>query len=195
MLTAGGETGTAGTYGGTIEAEQTIYYASDTLVAGAGPTELIGGPADETYIVNSASDFIQENWSGTNSVVRSSVSYTLPAYTPILTLTGTANLTGTDYSGRNSYTNDTLISNSGIDTLIGGASGDVYVINNASDVILPHLLTDTIQASVNYVLPATVNVLTLAAAGLKGTANGGSDTLISSTAGIDTLVGGPCRPT
>ena len=176
----------------TVEAQQSVFFHSQTLVAGSGSTELIGGPADDTFVVNSADDFVDEPWLGTSSTIQSSVSYTVPADIHGLILTGTANLIGTDSGFKDNFntSNDTLVSNSGIDTLIGGANGDVYVVNNASDVIVADHLADTVQSSVSFALPSTVNNLVLTAVNLKGTANAGADTLVAASTGADTLVGG-----
>jgi len=165
----------------------------DTLIAGSGPTELDGGPADELFIINSTQDYIYEPWEGSISTVQSSISYTLRNQLDVLALTGSTNLTGTDSNTSNyNGNNDTLVSNSGIDTLVGGVVGDVFVVNNTNDLITTNwnLPTNSVQASVNFTLPTNINSLTLTgSAALLGVANSANDTLVSNT-GVDTLIGG-----
>ncbi|MHB1586281.1 MAG: lipase family protein [Acidiferrobacteraceae bacterium] len=192
---------------------------NDTLVSGAGVDTLIGGTGNDTFVVNNSADVIQEPAGAAGALVRSSVSYVLPANVADLTLTGSANLTATGNTLNDVLTantgNDTLIAGSGIDTLIGGPGNDTFVVNNAQDVVEEpaHAAGATIRSSVSYVLPANVPNLTLTgSANLTATGNtlndvltanagndtlvagSGNDTLVSGT-GVDTLIGGPGNDT
>jgi Ca2+-binding RTX toxin-like protein len=178
---------------------------ADTLVAGTGVGTLIGGSGNTTFVINSASDVVQDTSTTATNVIRSSVTYSLVANVNALILTGTSALKGAANSG-----NDTLTSNTGIDTLVGGSGNDTFVISNASDVIQDTSTTATnvLQSTVSYTLPTNVNALTftgtsaLTATGNAGndslTANAGADSLIAgngtdtlvSGTGIDSLVGG-----
>jgi trimeric autotransporter adhesin len=164
----------------------------DTLVAGSGVATLIGGSGNDTFVVNNSSDVVQDSVTGTTNTLQSSVSNTLAANVNNLVLTSTAALIGTGNAA-----NDTLTANSGADTLVGGAGNDTFVISSTADVIQDTSTTavNVAQSSVSYSLVANVNALTLTGtAALKGTANGGADTL-SSNSGVDTLVGGASNDT
>lgn len=105
--------------------------------------------------------------------------------------------------------NDVLDGGSGTDALDGGNGDDAYVVDTAADTVSESINAghDSVVATVDYVLPANVESLTLAAAAISGTGNGldntltgneatnildgaaGNDTLIGA-AGDDTLIGG-----
>jgi Ca2+-binding RTX toxin-like protein len=69
---------------------------------------------------------------------------------------------------------DSLDGGSGADLMIGGAASDSYVVDNSGDVVveLPDEGTDTVRASISYVLPENVERLVLTSANpLDGTGN------------------------
>lgn len=170
--------------------------ANDTLIAGAGIDTLIGGTGNETFVINNAADVIIANANAASNTVKSSVDYVLPESFNNLTLTGNGNLTAT---GNN--LDNILTSNTGIDTLIGGAGNETFIVNNSADVIIanPNAASNTVLSSVDFVLPEDLNNLTLiGSANLIATGNryddiltgnAGYDTLIASS-GDDTLVSG-----
>ncbi|MGI9214081.1 MAG: calcium-binding protein, partial [Methylococcaceae bacterium] len=99
--------------------------------------------------------------------------------------------------------NDTLDGGTGTDTLIGGDGNDVYFVDNARDIVIEKSArtsgTDTVNSSVDYVLPANVENLTLTGlADLKGTGSDGKNLIIGNDGnnllngmnGFDTLKGG-----
>lgn len=106
---------------------------------------------------------------------------------------------------------DTISGSLGSDTMIGGLGNDTYVVNSTGDVVVEAASagTDTVSASISYILGTNVEKLTLTGSGnLNGTGNtlnntltgnagnntlnasGGND-LLSGGAGNDTLIGGP----
>jgi Ca2+-binding RTX toxin-like protein len=177
--------------------------ANDTLIAGLGTDTLIGSGYD-TFIVNNAADVIQALTYG--ATVEASVSYVASNNIAYLTGIGTADIfltgsTQTQYITANSG-NDTLIAGVGeFAYLEGGAGNDTFVINDVNDEVLQRFSTgiNTLQTSVNYVLPSNVqNItgtgtgnLTLTGNAMKNViaANSGNDTLIAGS-GLATLVGG-----
>ena len=164
----------------------TANAGNDTLVAGSGVATLIGGTGNETFVVNSTSDVVQDTVTSASNTLQASISKTLMTNVNTLVLTGTGNLTGIANSA-----NDTLISNSGVDTLVGGAGYDLFIVNNSADVIQNATANDTIESSVNYTLPSTVNNLILiGTANIQGTGNANSDTLTTTGSGNDTLIAG-----
>lgn len=179
---------------------------NDTLTSVAGNDSLVGGTGDTTFVVDSTTDTIQAQLTGTNvNTVESSVSFVAPANVQNVTLTGTAALTATGNSFANTLTansgNDTLTAGSGVATLVGGSGNDTFDVNNASDVVQAQAGANTniVESSVSYVAPANVQNLTLTGSAaltatgnsLNGTltANTGDDTLVAGS-GVDTLVGG-----
>ncbi|MBD2357464.1 cadherin-like domain-containing protein, partial [Tolypothrix sp. FACHB-123] len=113
---------------------------NDFLDGGSNQDNLIGGLGNDTYVVNSSSDVITEELNAGTDLVMSSVSWTLGANLENLTLTGTANNSGTGNtlnnilsgnSGANSLRgldgNDSIFGDNGNDTLLGSTGNDTLV--------------------------------------------------------------------
>ncbi|MGA7180289.1 MAG: hypothetical protein WBX11_11965 [Thiobacillaceae bacterium] len=178
---------------------------NDTIAAYGANTTLSGGGGDTTFIVTDPTQVVAEANSNVNDAIQSSVSYVLPANVQNLTLYGQGDLsaTGNDLANVLSANggNDSLIAGSGVATLVGGVGKDTFVVNNTADVVQAqaNAASNTVQSSVNYVMPENVQTLMLTANGdLTATgndqanviqANNGNDTLIAGS-GITTLVGG-----
>lgn len=234
-------TGTAVSGTGNLLANNIIGNASnntllgdegaDTLNGGAGADAMTGGNGADTYFVDNASDTVVETAIGEIDQVFSSVSFTLGALLENLTLTGSAvSATGnnaanylkgnaaanllTDNNG-----NDTLDGGTGADSMAGGLGNDIYIVDNASDIVTELVGggNDTVNSSVSYSLVDTdgaganggnVDNLTLTGvSSISGTGNsldnkitgntsanvlnggGGNDTLDGGS-GTDTMIGG-----
>ncbi len=140
---------------------------NDTLIAGSGVATLVGGLGNTTFVVNSTSDVVRDTSTTASNSIQSSVNFTLATNVNTLVLTGITGLLGTANSA-----NDTLVSNTAVDTLIGGAGNETFVVNNALDVVQDTSTSanNTAQASVNYALPTHINTLILTGtAALQGT--------------------------
>jgi subtilisin family serine protease len=129
-------------YGDTISGLE----GNDTLNGGSGADNLLGGAGNDIYVLDNAGDTIVELAGEGDDLVQSSVSHTLGANVERLTLTGSANVSGTGNDLSNILTgnsganfmfgalgndkldgasgNDTLGGGSGLDSLIGGAGDD-----------------------------------------------------------------------
>ncbi len=96
--------------------------------------------------------------------------------------------------------NDLLDGGTGADAMTGGLGDDVYQVDNLGDVVTELLGegTDSVTSTINYVLTAHVENLTLAGPATQGTGNNLANALtannlgdtLSGLAGMDTLVGG-----
>ena len=160
---------------------------NDRLDGKAGDDTMLGGLGNDVYVVSEPGDSVLENASEGTDTVESSLSYTLPANVEYLTLTGTGNLSGTGNA-----LNNVLRGNSGDNTLTGGLGNDVYIIQNAGDVVVenPAEGTDTIESNVSFALPTNVEYLTLTGSGnLAGTGNA-LNNVLRGNGGDNTLTGG-----
>jgi Ca2+-binding RTX toxin-like protein len=165
---------------------------ADTLDGGAGTDSMFGGAGNDTYQVDASTDRVYEtataartdttDLGGTDAIV-STISLTLGRFVENLTLSGSANLSGTGNdlanalagnAGANSLRglagddtlrgwggNDRLDGGTGADKMFGGAGNDTYFVDAAGDRIYE----------------------TATAASTDSTDLGGTDTVIS-TAGF-----------
>jgi len=158
----------------------------ETLISSFGANTLIGLGGDDLYFVRDSGDVVIEAPNGGYDIVGAFVNYTLPENHNIelLSMIGSG-LTGTGSSGA-----DTLHSNGGPNALVGLGGDDRYFINNAADVVIeaPNGGYDTVNATVNYTLPANVEALYMLGSGLTGTGSNNADSLLSS-GGPNTLIG------
>lgn len=86
---------------------------------------------------------------------------------------------------------DTLYGLAGADTLIGGVGDDLYIIDDAGDVVTESAAAgaDTVQASVSHSLSANVENLTLTGgSAIDGTGNGDAN-VITGNSGVNILDG------
>ena len=196
----------------------------DSLVGGAGADSAVGGAGNDWYWIENANDRVVESAGGGIDRVISRISYTLPANVERLSLVGTGTMTGEGNdlantiigNGGKSILNglggndvlwgggvsaDTLDGGTGADRMLGQGGNDLYIVDNARDVVNEPLNggMDTVQASVTHTLAANVEVLLLTGgAAIDGTGNAlgnsitgnGAANLLSGMAGADTLSGG-----
>jgi Ca2+-binding RTX toxin-like protein len=208
--------------------------AADLLDGGTGNDTMTGLAGNDIYVVDSAADVVVEAagpavvsgvnqtaaqraaFNGIDTVESSALTYTLAANVENLTLTGIADISGTGNNLDNTIIgnvgNNTLDGDTGADHMAGGLGNDLYIVDNAGDVVTEafNAGTDTISTNIDgFSLASFANVenLTLTGAAVTGTGNAldnvmlgnaldntlnggdGNDTLNGGT-GIDTLVGG-----
>ncbi|MGG7576387.1 M10 family metallopeptidase C-terminal domain-containing protein [Rhizobium sp. Nf11,1] len=173
---------------------------NDTLDGGAGNDTLNGGAGNDIYVVDSASDVVNEAvGAGTDEIRTALAAYSIAALVNVenLTYTGSANFTGTGNALANTITggagNDMLNGGGSADTLIGGAGDDTYIVDHVGDIVTEDADagTDTVRTTLtSYTLGSDVENLTyIGTAAFTGTGND-LDNVITGGAGIDTLSGG-----
>ncbi|WP_395673021.1 Calx-beta domain-containing protein [Phenylobacterium sp.] len=192
---------------------------ADTLSGGMDSAidTLVGGAGDDVYIVM-AGDLVNESAGAGRDRVRTDLAtYILRAEVEELVYTGAAAFKGFGNASDNLIIggdgNDALNGLAGADTLLGGAGGDSYTVDNVGDVVSEVDAvnggdaggTDTVKTTLtSYTLGSYIEKLTFigldAAVGFQGTGNGlvnkitggpGDDTLSGGADGLkDTLVGG-----
>ncbi|ESQ92907.1 hypothetical protein ABAC460_01280 [Asticcacaulis sp. AC460] len=185
----------------------TALGGNDRLDGGSGGADtLIGGIGDDTYVITTPGDTVTEAANEGSDLVESAITYTLAAEVERLTLTGSANISGTGNGLHN-----ILIGNAGNNTLTGGDGNDTYYVQNAADHVseASNAGLDTVISSVTYSLAgkqAEVLILT-GSDNLNATGNGllnvltgnsGSNVLdggaghdsLDGGAGADSLIGG-----
>lgn len=91
---------------------------------------MTGGSGNDTYVVDSTSDVVNENASEGTDLVQSSVTFTLATNVENLTLTGSSNINGTGNTADN-----TLTGNSGTNSLSGGAGNDTLDGGSGADTM------------------------------------------------------------
>lgn len=198
------------------------------LDGGTGADRMEGRSGNDIFVVDNAGDVIvaAPTSEGGSSTVLSSISYALGAFVKYLTLTGTADIDGTGNNlnnvitgndrdnvliggGGDDYLNggagdDVLNGGAGNDQMAGGYGNDTYVVDQAGDSVYeadPGRLggMDRVIASVNHILGANVEDLTLVgSAALNGTGNAldnviignDGDNSLTGNDGNDILVGG-----
>lgn len=169
---------------------------SDYLDGKLGADRMIGGAGDDTYVVDNIGDRVVELSNGGNDIVRSSISFKLPANVENLLLTGTGDINATGNDLDNTLTgnsgNNVLNGGIGADTMKGADGDDTYVVDDPGDVVVEGVEhgIDTVRASVDFILANNIENLTLTGTdGLNGTGNGRANTL-TGNAGNNKLDGG-----
>ncbi|TAL31402.1 MAG: calcium-binding protein, partial [Alphaproteobacteria bacterium] len=136
----------------------------DSIDGGLGNDIMTGGNGDDTFIVNSLTDQIIENFGeGTHDTVGASVNYTLgseledlvlldiipPGGTTVPALNGTGNAVANIIEGNSAKNtidgsdgDDTLSGGAGDDTLIGGIGNDTLTGESGTDVMFGNTGTD-----------------------------------------------------
>jgi Ca2+-binding RTX toxin-like protein len=185
---------------------------NDSLTGGlatdTGTNRLFGGQGSDSYFITSTRDQVTEVAGGTGTdAVFSDISYTLGADVENLTLTGIAPLNGTGNALANRINGNSgdniLDGGAGADTMEGGLFNDIYIVDNALDVVNEAAGfaqgTDTVRSTVTYTLSDNVENLEFqGSAAISGTGNdqanvitgNGQSNILNGGLGSDTLTGG-----
>jgi Ca2+-binding RTX toxin-like protein len=156
----------------------TLYGGSgdDQLRGDGGDDHMIGGANNDTYLVNSLGDIVDElvNQGVDTVVVIGLDDYTLAADVENLTLAtgvnGTGNNLGNVITGN--LLDNVLDGAAGADTMDGRVGDDTYIVDNAGDAVVEFggQGVDEVRTSVSYTLTAGADVETLRTTNDNGTA-------------------------
>jgi len=189
---------------------------NDTLDGGTGVDVMTGGLGDDTYLIDSALDDVNELAGEGRDRVLASVGFTLDANVEDLTLlTAAGAASGTGNAANNTITGnasantltglagaDILNGAGGNDIMQGGAGDDRYIVDGAGDQAVETSAADGIDlvsSSVAFTLGANVENLTLTgAAAINATGNTLANSLTGNAAantlnglgGADVMRGG-----
>ncbi len=204
-------TGTGAISGSGNELDNQILgnAGANKLTGGLGTDTLAGGAGNDTYIIEDGSDSIVEAAKGGIDLIQSSITVDLGlgALTEIenLTLTGGDAINGKGNAYANILTGNgngnLLDGGAAADRLIGGGGNDVYVVDNAADIVAETSGNgdDTVQSFVTWILGAELERLHLqGAAGINGTGNllgnellgNDGNNLLNGMTGADSMAGG-----
>lgn len=169
------------------------------IIDGSGGTDIMeGGKGDDVYFVDNAGDRVRElAGEGEDEIRTAQANFSLASIANVekLTFIGVGDFNGTGNSLANVITggtgNDTLDGKTGIDTLTGLTGDDTYIVDNAGDQVIEAVNsgTDTVRASVDYILGDNVERLELKGSAHSGTGNALDNILIGNN-GANTLDGG-----
>ena len=184
---------------GTSLANSITGGAANDLITGNGGTDtLVGGTGNDTFVVDNTLSSVVEALNAGTDEIRSSVSYTLGANVENLTAIGAAKVTLTGNTLANVLTannaGNRLIggANGGIDSLVGGAGNDTFVVSSAGSTVTDTLggidLVETTLSS--YTLGANLENLTYTGGAVSATLTGNDlANSITGGAGADSIIG------
>ncbi len=192
--------------GGSVGDSLTGNAGDDTLDGAGGADSLYGGTGNDTYIVDDAGDLVDESGGDPGDV--DEVRTTLTAFSLVagvlllgsieyLTYTGGSGFTGTGNATDNILTSgagsDHLDGGVGADTMRGGGNDDVYIIDDAGDVV-EELSTggiDLVQSSVTIAgLWANVENASLTGSAALDITGNALDNELTGNSGDNELFGG-----
>jgi Ca2+-binding RTX toxin-like protein len=167
----------------------------DLIDGGTGADTMAGGLGDDVYLVDNATDVVNELTGQGMDTVVATVGHILAVNVENLILTGAAVINGTGNAQ-----NNVLTGNNAANVLTGGAGDDTYVVG-AGDTTIEAVGggTDNVQSTVTWTLAAEVeNLMLTGTAAINGTGNALNNILTGNTAnnvltggaGVDTLRGG-----
>jgi len=108
---------------------------NDSLDGGVGSDTMSGGIGNDTYVVDAATDVIQENSNEGTDLVISSVSYTLGANVENLTLNASLIVADANINGTGNSLSNIIIGNTGNNQLDGGAGADTLRSGAGNDML------------------------------------------------------------
>lgn len=182
--------------GNTLDNRLAGNSMDNMLDGGAGADVMSGGRGNDTYVVDDSGDQVIEAADAGVDTVRTAMSHTLEANVERLVLTGAATVNGTGNELDNVLTgnmgSNVLDGGVGADRLAGGAGDDIYVVDNAADMVIENAGegTDQILASVSYTLLDNIETLTLTGTGEIEAIGNSLNNVLNGNDGINRLDGG-----
>jgi trimeric autotransporter adhesin len=167
---------------------------NDILDGGLGVDRLEGGFGNDIYRLEALDVVVETDFFGGTDMVESQVTYSLGAFLENLRLMGSASINGTGNEYANMITGNSgdnrLDGKAGPDVMAGGAGNDTYIVDGGGDIVIETASagTDTVQSSIDFVLGANVENLTLTGGALFGTGNALANRIIG-TSGANVLDG------
>jgi Ca2+-binding RTX toxin-like protein len=138
---------------------------NNVIDGGKGADHMVGGNGNDTYIVDTKLDQIDESASTGIDLVKSSVTYALGTNIENLTLTGTGDINATGNGDKNILIGNsganTLDGRGGDDTMTGGAGNDLYIVDSKGDKVIEAAnggTQDTVWSAIDFSLAALANV-------------------------------------
>jgi Ca2+-binding RTX toxin-like protein len=173
--------------GNTLNNVITGGNGADTLRTGGGNDTIYGSGGNDTVYGEAGIDFVYGG-EGTDKILGGAANDRLYGEAGDDWLLGEGNR---DYL-YGAAGNDVLDGGGDVDHMVGGTGDDTYVVGTYRDVVTEKTGEgiDMVQSSVSYTLAAYVENMVLTGSGaIKGTGNGGNNTIIGNT-GANTLSGG-----
>lgn len=163
--------------------------AANVLYGWTGADTMAGRAGDDIYVVDNAGDIVTELPGEGIDSVHASISYVLGANLEYLVLTGTAAINGTG-----NELNNVIYGNSAANVMTGGAGADIYVVDQAGDVIVETASVpgenDIVVSSISYTLGANLEYLVLSGtAAINGTGNAMNNVIVDNAA-LNVMTGG-----
>jgi len=184
----------------------------DWLNGGTGSDIMQGGAGNDSYVVDTASDIVdEESNTDTDDVIRSSISVNLVTQgagaIEHARLLGTAAINASGNDQDNILVGNTaanrLDGGLGADEMYGGLGSDTYAVDDLGDLVVETSAaggTDRVWSSISYTLTDYVEYLNLSELGgdIDGTGNtlnnrltgNSGDNRLDGGAGSDTMIGG-----
>jgi len=167
---------------------------NDTLTGGPGNDTLAGGAGDDWYYISDSDSISELPGGGTDEVLSSTSSYTLPTNVEdLLLLDGAADGTGNadDNEIVGNSAGNTLTGGAGKDTLIGAQGNDVYYTDGGDSIVESFGQgIDTVHTSTGFMLGGFLENLVLDSAAGALLIGNELDNAITGGSGNDTLIGG-----
>ncbi len=163
---------------------------NDVLNGQTGEDIMRGGGGDDLYIVDNEGDRVSERPGSGIDSVRSSVSFELGDNVENLSLTGSGNIDATGNAEDNILVgnsgNNILDGRNGADTMQGSTGDDIYIVNDAGDVVVEaaNQGTDEVRSNISYDLGDNIENLTLRG---EDAIDGGGNSLNNNIQGNDAV--------
>ena len=183
----------------------TTGVVNSRIDGGAGADNMFGYEGDDTYVVDSTGDIVNEATGGGVDTIETTLNtLTLRTFVEKLVFTGTGDFIGTGNAENNTILggsgNDRLDGRTGVDTMNGGAGNDYYAVDNVGDVIVEAIgggNDEVFVAATDYTVSDYIEKVTMGGTARNLVAGAGNTVIlgngqvnrIDGGAGADTITG------